>query len=631
MVRKFLLLLTLVFNCLLAFGQFANKGTGRYQKQIYWLPWNWSTDGLTGLTQIVSGNNTYRYSDVSKAATFTEGTFTWQLSPYMRIIGQVSGLTKAVNAELGIDSLTSYVNSGLQRMYQNTNTPLSALKVKGGDVKFDLELTFQVYQDGNATWKNIDSRDHGVVFADAESMDNKEFIECYAPSTSNWYLIDKPTAPYSNLSFSNAQYNICVTNDSLNSQSYKKVRITNGTAIEAGATVVMFAKGLNMFKQMHMQGTGVNCLAVGYFINHDPSNATGYDNAMHFQEVVTSSTGGTFYEIENCKRFDTIANISLPGADLTTQAFFGFSPNVLNPQSDSSRNLDALTQANLIKERDNSTTLVYNITYTNGYDQAAKIYAFIDLNKDNVFSNNEAVELVVPRNVAQQSTTLQWPNFNYPAGIYNIRFRITTDVLVDNPATTNIDERAYGLARNGEVTDRTVTVLTEQEYNTALPVTLIDFGAHNTDKGVSVKWVTNDESMISYYHVEKSTNGSDWKVISKVSANNEAVNTYEILDAQKSTTAYYRLAIIENNTTSYSKVVRITNAQNAAKVYPNPTTGILHLQGITDNAIVRIYNTFGAYIGNVAVANQMIDISALESGSYILDINNEQKVQIIKH
>ncbi len=31
--------------------------------------------------------------------------------------------------------------------------------------------------------------------------------------------------------------------------------------------------------------------------------------------------------------------------------------------------------------------------------------------------------------------------------------RLTTDALTDNAATTNVDERSYGMASNGEVED----------------------------------------------------------------------------------------------------------------------------------------------------------------------------------
>lgn len=272
----------------------------------------------------------------------------------------------------------------------------------------------------------------------------------------------------------------------------------------------MFVKGLTKFTKLSMSGSGTTHTALGYFINHDPSNADGYQKAMHFQEIVRSTDGGTFYELTGCVDFKNIDQVSLPGADLTTDAYFGQSPNVLNPQTDSSRNLDALYQANLIKEQDSTSTSKYNIEFTNNYNTRAYIYAFIDLNKDGKFDSTEAANLIIAEpNTKNQKTQLEWTEFEKPEGIYNIRFRITTDVLTDDLSTL-IDERAYGLARNGEVTDRYVLVLNEQDYIQTLPVKIVSFEANAINNTAVLKWLTNDESNITSYDIQKSINGSHW-------------------------------------------------------------------------------------------------------------------------
>lgn len=675
-MAKILLLFTFLCISLSSYSQFATGGTGLYQRQIYWLPWYTTEDnGKTGLVEIqIDGNSPISYTNNnfssnilpemrSDTVTSTKKYYyTWKINENMRVKGTVYNVKRVANrsntqkAVFATETYNSYDSSGLQRMYTGLKDKHIGIGVKDGTLKFDIDLVFEMIKPGTTVWAPIDNpEDHGLVFADSESIDGAgEYISAMVDQSTSWYLIDYAKTPAPSTpggTFEGTAYQICYDTAS----NLKKVTLNNPNTgnRQQGATAVMFAKGVNTIKNLELKGSGYTYVSIGYFINHDPSNDRGYDNAMHFQEIFTAGNndGGSYRDVNGCVNYNAITNneVSIPGAKLTTNAFFGNAPNVEDPYNDSLSNLDALTQASLIKENDGTSTLRYNIKFTNNYNVPAFIYAFADTSKNNVFEHIESAYHLVPKssrsqeydtfyyfkvepNTVNQSLVLEWPNFKVNnAGTYAIRFRITTDSLIDNAGTV-IDERAYGLARNGEVTDRYISVLTEQEFNTALPIRLIDFKAYSTSDGVKVKWITNDESMIDHFNVEKSTNGSDWKVIATVKAHNEAENTYEIVDAQPSAAnVYYRLAIIENESKNYSKVIRISNEQKATKVYPNPTTGILHLQGVQDNAVVRIYNTLGAYVGNAVVQKETINIASLEKGSYVLYINNDQKVQIIKH
>lgn len=297
---------------------------------------------------------------------------------------------------------------------------------------------------------------------------NGEYISAMVDSKTNWYLIDYAKTPAPSTpggTFAGSEYKLCIQDTS----NMKKVTINNlnSTNRQQGPAVVMFAKGVNTIKNLELKGSGYTYVSIGYFINHDPSNDKSIDNAMHFQEIFTTgSTGGDFKTISGCVNYNNITNnnVYIPSAKLTTNAFFGNAPNVENPFSDSMSNLDALTQASLIQENDGTSTLRYNVKYTNKYNVPAYIYAFADTNNNNIFEATESAYQLIPKstnaraidydtikyfkvepNTYDQTMVLEWPNFKVnKAGSYAIRFRITTDSLIDNAATT-VDERAYGL------------------------------------------------------------------------------------------------------------------------------------------------------------------------------------------
>lgn len=323
------------------------SGTGKYQRHIYWLPWHFSADSLTGLLSIKSGSSTFTKKDnLTHNSIIRNGTYEWKLSSYMRIIGIISNKTGTAYT----NKINSYGTSGLQRMYKNLVDKQMALSSVSTELKLDLQLSFEILSVNNV-WVPVNPIHHGMVFADSESMDGAEYIKCYVDNNSSWYIIDIPkTSTESNGSFQNTGYTIKSQSAALNSQPYKYIEVINSNSTQIGATAVLFAKGVNKFTNLTLKGSGTNHIMLGYFINHDPSNATGYENAMHFQEIIlpNNENAGTFYPLDSVVVFKNIANISIPGAKLTTNIYFGNAPNVEAPYSDSLSNLDALTQANLV-------------------------------------------------------------------------------------------------------------------------------------------------------------------------------------------------------------------------------------------------------------------------------------------
>ena len=65
-------------------------------------------------------------------------------------------------------------------------------------------------------------------------------------------------------------------------------------------------------------------------------------------------------------------------------------------------------------------------------------------------------------------------------------------------------------------------------------------------------------------------------------------------------------------------------------IYPNPTTGILNISGLTDLNIISIYNLLSQEVKRFNTDQSKIDISDLNKGVYFLRINNDFVYKFVK-
>jgi hypothetical protein len=108
--------------------------------------------------------------------------------------------------------------------------------------------------------------------------------------------------------------------------------------------------------------------------------------------------------------------------------------------------------------------------------------------------------------------------------------------------------------------------------NAPLPVTITSIKAYQQNNGVNVKWDVADEQNIDRYEIEKSTDGTHFKVAGEVAANNSSEYTWFDNNPANGNN-YYRIRVIENsNGIHYTNivVVNIENNASSMRVYPNP-------------------------------------------------------------
>ena len=117
---------------------------------------------------------------------------------------------------------------------------------------------------------------------------------------------------------------------------------------------------------------------------------------------------------------------------------------------------DGITTLPALTVKSTSYTLA-NIPVTNTTGSTATLYAWIDFNVNGSFESSEFTSATVANGATTATLTWNLASFTcgtsiVPGNAY-LRMRLTTDVLTDNGGTTNVDERSYGIANNGEVED----------------------------------------------------------------------------------------------------------------------------------------------------------------------------------
>lgn len=173
----------------------------------------------------------------------------------------------------------------------------------------------------------------------------------------------------------------------------------------------------------------------------------------------------------------------------------------------------------------------------------------------------------------------------------------------------------------------------------ALPVNWINNAAsRNKNNYVLVQWTVN-EHQVSKYIIEKSMDGTNYEAIDSISSLGNGQRTYKYHDKSliASEKIYYRIQQISlNGIRSYSSVMTVQPAKQAvpAKLYPNPVKSKAWLD--VDHALIgttaAIYDISGKTIRsfNIQTTHSEINLTGLPSGIYILRLENEASIKLIK-
>lgn len=184
-----------------------------------------------------------------------------------------------------------------------------------------------------------------------------------------------------------------------------------------------------------------------------------------------------------------------------------------------------------------------------------------------------------------------------------------------------------------------------QITNNALPIQLISFDGSYKNKQVELNWTSAADFGASYFDIERSANGVDFKKIGKVEAqpNSNQTNNYTFIDKEPiSTEFYYRLKMVEEDGSfEYSKsVVIYFKGQLELALFPNPNQGSFNLlvKGQTDEVksvsiIIRSLTGQVMYrqnhLASLLPFNQQLFLENLPNGVYDVEVSYDG--QILKH
>jgi hypothetical protein len=199
---------------------------------------------------------------------------------------------------------------------------------------------------------------------------------------------------------------------------------------------------------------------------------------------------------------------------------------------------------------------------------------------------------------------------------------------------TSLTGQVYGPWRN-------VSGVIDGNSLGALPIDLVSFKASWLQKGKTAKLelVTDKETGICCFEIEKSTNGFDYASIGSLTANNTGgIQHYSFIDQNaRDKNQYYRIRITgPGGKIEYSNIQQLQyNASTKILVFPNPTTDVLHvrLNSVYDKITASIFNSSGQLVKQLQfTSSQLISIpvQTLPRGQYWLHLQSRDEKQVLQ-
>ncbi len=176
--------------------------------------------------------------------------------------------------------------------------------------------------------------------------------------------------------------------------------------------------------------------------------------------------------------------------------------------------------------------------------------------------------------------------------------------------------------------------------NGVLPVDLISFEASLKSNGVVIKWISKNESNNAHFILEKSLDGTNFGLLSKLVAkdNTDQQKNYEFVDQTFNQQAYYRLTQVDINgkTTIFNDLIRFVKGINTTSVviYPNPTTAFVTIKSnnFKDGLKVTLSDLTGKILHRNSTQSAQMDVSLekFPKGLYILKSEDQGGTSIHK-
>ena len=295
-----------------------------------------------------------------------------------------------------------------------------------------------------------------------------------------------------------------------------------------------------------------------------------------------------------------------------------------------------------------------NLTFSQStsFSNPFNIHVYSDANASSSLTLNRGVQLNLPqgsviRIKSNQSNSVCYNSFITLERTGGTQLRINNTIMAQasgggavtlNVVCTGTTEFiANGLSTTGPVAGfRGFTAL----QGSTLPVTLVGFTASKGNGKVVLNWSTAQELNSDFFEIQRSTDGSNWKNLSRIKAagNSDATRNYQYEDAGNFTgTLLYRIRMVDQDETySFSTIARLSFSAGKGKIYayPNPAnafTTIVSEKLLTGDITVGIYHmTTGGVVKQQVVQNPgnvfRFALDGVAPGNYIIKVYNGQEL-----
>ena len=180
-----------------------------------------------------------------------------------------------------------------------------------------------------------------------------------------------------------------------------------------------------------------------------------------------------------------------------------------------------------------------------------------------------------------------------------------------------------------------------------LPVELLSFSGNcENNNSVKLNWATASEKNNNYFTLERGKETKEgekieWENIGTVkgAGNSSAIRNYTFIDQfetwnLKQETFYYRLKQTDFDGKSETfNPIAVNPCSEKIKcplIFPNPSSGILTIKNISEEAEVQVHNIMGEKIFSVHLSEEenffTVNLSEQQNGMYFISMNDDTKM-----
>ena len=339
-------------------------------------------------------------------------------------------------------------------------------------------------------------------------------------------------------------------------------------------------------------------------------------------------------------KFESLDPIS---RDLVSDPNDGFlNPNQNSPEGEGfvSFSISPLPNRPHLQQVSNQAKIVF--------DENAPIFTNDWLNtvdKEKPFSNVLSLPLVLN----DTAFTVKWDGNDPHAGIMAYDIYVTINDTLTRLLLKNTRADSIQLRGNFGNTYKFYSIAIDQVGNTEdppgipdavitlsapLPLTLLSFTGNRQNNDAVLQWRTENETNVSHFEVQRSTNGTDFITAGSVTAGG---NLYMLTDPGVFNTqpvVYYRLKSVDiDGRFTYSAILKLSRNENGLlTVFPNPVSNQLVIGGLKRAGIIRLFGIDGKLMNEMTVTAQtmMIDMGGYPNGIYWLQYASDNNLQTLK-